>query len=1305
MVHRFYRTSVLFDTHRLLQRLRAIIPDLTGIDMELCYYIDTPGLVDREEIKLRCLLSQKFEQERLTKEPQLTGALEFGTRLSRVTPDSTNAISICRAGGLKQITRLEISRRYLLRGLPNNLSTHQRKRLHESLHDRMTESVYPESLLSFETSNTPEPVFCSPILERGPKAIQEFADQMGLAFNPELVSYLENLCHDMGRNLTNVEIYNFGQLNSDHARHNTFALTKWRQGAVVLPYTLMDLIRQTNQRHPGRTLSAFKDNAAAIRGFDVLAFQPSVPGKPSAYEIRLVRIHITYKMETHNHPSGVEPYEGGGTGLMGLLRDSKSLGLGGEPVGCVSQYAVSTVCLTDWRPWLTYRASSSRLQSAKHILIGASNGVSDSGNQIGLPLITGTAREFRLNLPGEEFGFDKPWVAVGAIGEVREGHVFKAKQQVNDLIVQLGGDAYPIGLGGSSASSKATGSQSAELDFDSVQRTNAEMQQRGWRVIRTCIQLGSDNPIIDIQDLGAGGDCCAVPELIRHLGGKVKLRQIPCGDVSMSVMVYWCNESQERFAVVCRPSGLNTLKQIAKRERCPLAVIGIVDGSGRFVLEDESAPKNIREQRYPVDLSFKSLLGDLPIQIRDLKKVESRLSPLKISPRLTFAEAVQRMLSLVSVGSKAYLVNKIDRSVGGRVAQQPTVGPLQLPLADVGVVASGFEGLTGSAVALGEKPVSWIVSPEASVRMSVAESLLNLASVTVTDFEDISLSGNWGVPAAAAGEYLRLYRAVEAVNHFLDKLGISINVGKDSTSMHAEFTAGGRKHKVKSPGVFTVSAYAPVFDITKKSTPDIKRSGDSKLMVIDLSGGKRRLGASALGYVCGQVGNKVPDIDDPKRLVSGFRAIQKLVDRGLALSYHDACSDGGLIVAVLEMALAGNCGLDLNFRTVRNNPQTLWGELFAEEARVIIEYLPQNIGAIKGILQQAGLTGCYHTVGRTLNETVVYVKHNHCLVWQETTPVVREWWHEISYRLDCEQANPNTSNQEKLVVKQGRGLKFNLSFTPRSTPKRWLVTARPQVVVLREEGTNGDVELAQIAEAAGFSAVDVSMSDLACGQIKLDYFAGLLLAGGFSFKDVFGAGRGWAYVIKNNPVIHHQFQKFTNRKNTFILGICNGFQVMTELGLLPGKLLKKEQPSLVINRSGRFESRMVMVKVIPSPSIFLQGMTGSIIGIWVAHKEGRLYYRNQQTLQYIKDNQLAPLCFVDDNGELTEEYPFNPNGSSFGITALTSSDGRFMGMMPHPERLFLKWQWPYWPPEWKKLQAPPWLKMFQNAREWCKKNK
>jgi phosphoribosylformylglycinamidine synthase len=1316
-----YRKPVLSETQKnnILHLAREKVSrEVEDIQTEYCFYIEsheplTPG----EKETLLWLLRETFEPHCLSSESFLDSdqaILEVGPRMNFTTAWSTNAVSVCNGCGLSKVSRIERSRRYRL-VLRQQGGEELKKYLEGLVHDRMTECSYRERLTSFESGIHPEPAYEVRILEEGKTAIEKINRELGLGLDEWDINYYYHLfAKDMKRNPTNVECFDLSQSNSEHSRHWFFKGKLVIDGTEV-PHTLMEIIKEPYRRNPNNSIIAFSDNSSAIKGYSIKTILPGKPGRPSPFTEKEKLYHLIFTAETHNFPSGVAPFPGAETGTGGRIRDVQAVGRGGLVVAGTAAYCVGNLRIPGYKlPWedetFTYPEN---LATPLQIEIEASNGASDYGNKFGEPVIQGYTRSFGMKLPnGERREWIKPIMFTGGVGQMDAAHVEKGEPEKGMLVVKVGGPAYRIGIGGGAASSMIQGENVEELDFNAVQRGDAEMEQKMNRVIRACIELEGENPIISIHDQGAGGNCNVIKELIYPAGAKIEIRKIPLGDHTLSVLEIWGAEYQEANALLIRSEKAEMFGYLCGREKVPYAVVGVITGDGHIILYDE------KDGSTPVSLDLKKVLGEMPQKTFSFTRIKPVLTPF--SPDIPVTDALERVLRLVSVGSKRFLTNKVDRSVTGLIARQQCAGPLQLTVSDVAVISQSHFGTTGAALSIGEQPIKGLLHPAAMARMSVAESLTNMVWAKVSTIKDIRCSANWMWPAKLPGEGAALYDAAIAMKDLMVELGIAVDGGKDSLSMAAVVQKGDTKEMVKAPGSLVISAYAPCPDVTKVITPDIKRPGKTKLLYVDMGKGKYRLGGSSLAHVYGQIGHESPDIDDVAILKQAFEATQRLIEEDLILSGHDI-SDGGLIVALLEMAFSGNCGFHVDIKGGTEEQRDLGSEtlpprspglqhlrtsalsvLFAEEAGLVMEYLPENEQQIFAILEHMNIP--YQTIGETLKEKEITIKLNNESVLNEDMEGLRALWEETSYHLDRLQANPQCVDEEKQNNYQRTGPHFHLTFSPVLTPPEILKRGKkPKVAIIREEGSNGDREMTSAFHHAGFETWDVSMADLVNGHTTLDQFRGLAFVGGFSYADVLDSAKGWAGVIRFHKGIYEQFQRFYRREDTFSLGVCNGCQLMALLGWVPWQGIEDRfQPRFIRNRSGRFESRFSTVKILPSPSILLRGMEGSILGIWVAHGEGMAYFPQGGIEKDIIERGLAPVRYVNDEGNITMSYPFNPNGSPKGIAALCSPEGRHLAIMPHPERAFLRWQWPWMPQKWKKeLVASPWLRMFQNAREWC----
>ncbi|MBI5026066.1 MAG: phosphoribosylformylglycinamidine synthase [Nitrospirae bacterium] len=1335
MIYR-YRRPALSETKRrnLLSIVRErVSPEIEDIQTEYCFYIESAEALTPEEIDaLRWLLSETFEPENfsdksfltrhssLVTEPALSLSkghclFEVGPRMNFTTAWSTNAVSVCHACGLKKITRIERSRRYKLikgqgtrdEGQDSELISSLVTRHSSLFYDRMTECPYPERLKTFETGIRPEPVYTVRLIEDGKAAIERINKDLGLGLDGWDIDYYYNLfANDLKRNPTNVECFDLGQSNSEHSRHWFFKGRLVIDGKEV-PATLMELIKEPYKRNPNNSIIAFKDNSSAIRGYMIKTIIPERVDKPSFFVGKELTYNIIFTAETHNFPSGVAPFPGAETGTGGRIRDIQAVGRGGLVVAGTAAYCVGNLHIPNYRlPWEDKSFEyPGNLASPLQIEIEASNGASDYGNKFGEPVIQGFTRSFGMRLPdGERREWIKPIMFTGGVGQMNEGHVEKGQPEKGMLVVKVGGPAYRIGIGGGAASSMIAGESREELDFNAVQRGDAEMEQKMNRVIRACIELGKENPIISIHDQGAGGNCNVLKELIYPAGAKIEVRKIPLGDNTLSILEIWGAEYQEANALLIQPEKLKIFGDLCKRENVPFAIVGQITDDGYVVLYDEN------DGSTPVNLDLKKVLGEMPQKTFNFNRIPPKLEPLKLPEDITVKDALERVLRLVSVGSKRFLTNKVDRSVTGLIARQQCSGPLQLTVSDVAVIAQSHFGVTGAAISIGEQPIKGLINPGAMARMAVTEAITNIVWAKVSKLEDIRCSGNWMWAAKFPGEGAAIYDAALAMRDIMMELGIAVDGGKDSLSMAAVVQKmRGEKEIVKAPGSLVISAYVTCPDITKVITPDIKSPGQSRLLYIDLGNGRYRLGGSALAHVYNQIGDESPDMEDPDLLKRAFAATQRLIDEGIILSGHDI-SDGGLIVTLLEMAFSGNCGIEISLESgvrSREPKNGLISLLFAEESGLVIEYLPEKENEIISIFKSFAVP--HQIIGKSLSEKRIKINlltpdSRLLTVLDEDLRHLRALWEETSYQLERLQTDPECADEEKKNIYDRKGPHFNITFTPEQTPFEILSRdSKPKVAIIREEGSNGDREMTSAFYMAGFETWDITMTDIIRGDISLDDFKGIAFVGGFSYADVLDSSKGWAGVIRFNKRIYEQFERFYHRDDTFSLGVCNGCQLMALLGWVPWRGIEDRfQPRFIQNRSGRFESRFVTAKIFESPSVMLNGIDGSTLGIWVAHGEGRAHFPDNEVKEKVIKMGLAPVRYVDDDGEITESYPFNPNGSPESIAALCSPDGRHLAIMPHPERTFLKWQWAWMPEQWSdKLEASPWLRMFQNARKWC----
>lgn len=1296
----FFRTSGLSPApqRNLIQLAKQCVSArIRAIQTESCFNVQTRSpLSADQQTRLAYLLSETFEPDQFADQSFLTGngtLLEVGPRLNFSTAWSTNAVAICHACGLAQVVRVERSRRYLIAPA---LAPQQQRAFLALVHDRMTECPYPEPLASFESNAKPEPVVEIPLIQEGRRALEKINRAMGLAFDDWDLDYYADLFLDqIKRNPTQVECFDIAQSNSEHCRHWFF------KGRLIIdneemPEHLIALIQSPLKANPNNSTIAFRDNSSAIRGYPIRTLIPTRIGKPSVFALFDRTYDIIFTAETHNFPSGVAPFPGAETGTGGRIRDVQATGRGALVIAGTAAYCMGNLYVPGYDlPWENPEFQyPDKLASPLQIAIEASDGASDYGNKFGEPLIQGYVRSYGARLPnGERREWIKPIMFSGGIGQMDARHAEKGAPLPEMLVTKIGGPAYRIGMGGGAASSMVQGENEAELDFNAVQRGDAEMEQKLNRVIRACVELGDQNPIVSIHDQGAGGNCNVIKELVDPAGACIDIRAIPVGDETLSVLEIWGAEYQENNALLIRPDHAPCFDALCEREKVPHAYIGKVTGDGRVVVYDR------RDDSVPVDFDLDHVLGEMPQKPFKLDRSPTRTEPLVLPENLSVADALDRVSRLVSVGSKRFLASKVDRSVTGLVAQQQCVGPLHLTVANVAVVAQSHFGLTGAATAIGEQPIKGLIDPGAMARMCAGEMLTNIAWARLSAIEDIKCSGNWMWAAKLPGEGAALYDAARALTDILRAWGMGIDGGKDSLSMAAIAPSEEGDETVKAPGALVLSGYVTCPAITQTVTPDLKYPDDGVILYVDLGADKHRLGGSALAHVYGQLGDESPDVDDPARVKRAIAALQSCIAKQVLAAGHDR-SDGGLITALLEMAYAGNCGIEIDLHTRAD----ALAALFSEELGLVFEVQSQNLKTVRDIFERANVP--IQTLGKTTASPEIRISVNRRSVLVAPMPALRDVWEATSFQLDRLQTNPACVAQEEASLATRTGPQYTAPFAPKPTPPAVLsARCKPKVAIVREEGSNGDREMTSAFFAAGFEPWDLTTTDLFSGAITLDRFRGLAFVGGFSYADVLDSAKGWAGAIRFNDGLRAQFDAFYHRADTFSLGVCNGCQLMALLGWVPFPgLADAEQPRFVRNESGRFESRFSTVQIQDSPAIMFNNMAGASLGLWVAHGEGRAFFPRADILARVIADNLAPARYVDDDNAITEAYPFNPNGSPHGIAALCSPNGRHLAMMPHPERAFLKWQWPYMPPHWKRdLKASPWLQMFQNARAWCGK--
>ena len=1284
-----------FRLEKLLSALRDRVAGIKGLDARYVHVVDVEAPPTPEQTTvLEALL--RYGPASVPDEPRGEPLL-IVPRLGTSSPWSSKATDIAHVCGLDVVRRIERGIAYYLEFTDRPADTDWRT-LAEVLHDRMTESVLrdpADARLLFEHA-APRPLSSVPLGSRGRAALEEANAALGLALSTDEIDYLAEAFAGLGRDPTDIELMMFAQANSEHCRHKIFN-ADWIIDGRRGEKTLFDMIRNTYRCTPGGILSAYRDNAAVIEGWQGRRWFAQPGGGP--YQAHDETIDILMKVETHNHPTAISPFPGAATGSGGEIRDEGATGRGGKPKAGLVGFSVSNLRIPGFeQPWEQDFGKPDRIVSALQIMIEGPIGAAAFNNEFGRPGICGYFRSFEQEVPSPGRsrlrGYHKPIMIAGGLGNIRRTHVEKAPVLPGAKIVVLGGPAMLIGLGGGAASSMGAGSSSADLDFASVQRGNPEMQRRAQEVIDACWALGEENPIQLIHDVGAGGLSNAVPESVAHAGtgGRVALRKVPSDEPGMSPLEIWCNEAQERYVLIIPADGLPAFGALCERERCPFAVIGEVTADGWLRVDDEMFGNR------PVDVPLEVILGKPPRLTRDVRRLARTGDDLDLAG-IGLREAAERVLRLPAVADKTFLVTIGDRSVGGMIHRDQMVGPWQVPVSDVAVTINDYFGYHGEAMAMGERTPLSLLDPAAAARMAVGEAVTNIAAADIGRLSEVRLSANWMAACGEPGEDADLFDAVRAVGEeFCPALGIAIPVGKDSLSMRTAWNEAGEERRVVAPVSLIVSAFAPVEDVRRTSTPELRRVGaPTRLLLIDLGAGRNRLGGSSLAQVYGRIGTQAPDCEDPSRLLACFGALGRLRREGLMLAYHDR-SDGGLFVTLCEMAFAGHCGLEVELEAA--DTQRALGELFAEELGVVLQFEASRETEVMAVLREAGLDQFSRVVARVTEEDSIGFRGGSGELLRATRSELRAMWSETSFRMQSLRDHPDCAAEERArcVDPSDPGLFARLLFDPAQDVAAPYLSAgaRPSVAILREQGVNSQSEMAAAFDRAGFEPVDVHMTDLIAGRVSLDRFNGLVACGGFSYGDVLGAGEGWAKSILFNNVLRERFTEFFARSDSFSLGVCNGCQMMSALkDLIPGTA---HWPRFVRNRSEQFEGRVALVEVLPTPSVFFTGMSGSILPIAVAHGEGRAEFADPAAAARCVGSGLVSLRYVDNTGVPTERYPANPNGSPFGITGLTSDDGRATILMPHPERVFRTVQNSWYPREWGEDGG--WLRMFRNARAW-----
>ena len=1275
-----------FRISKYLTLIQTVAPEIHSLHAEYVHFLKLKEDLEMGEIeRIENLLNYGHQ----VPENKIKGVLLLVVpRTGTISPWSSKATDIAHNCDLEKIIRLERGTAWYLQA-DKEITARIFENIKPMIHDRMTEDVIKnveEAKALFQEMQPVDLVYID-VMKNGKRALEEANISMGLALSKNEINYLYENFMKMNRNPTDVELMMFAQTNSEHCRHKIFN-AEWTIDGEKMQQSLFDLIRATRLDSQGHILSAYSDNAAVTRGYTAARFFPNPDDHH--YQTHKEDVHVVMKVETHNHPTAISPYPGASTGSGGEIRDETATGRGAKPKAGLTGFSVSNLHIPKFRqPWEENNGKPDRIATALDIMLEGPIGGASFNNEFGRPALCGYFRSYEQTDRNNVIrGFHKPIMLAGGYGMIRTEHVKKNTIPRGAKIIVLGGPAMLIGLGGGAASSMASGKSEAQLDYASVQRDNPEMQRRCQEVIDACWASGDKNPIISIHDVGAGGLSNAIPELINdsQRGGYFELREIPNAEPGMSPMEIWCNEAQERYVLAIKPEVLDNFGRLCQRERAPFAVLGEATGNRQLILNDELMGKR------SIDIPLSVLLGKLPRTQRSTKhhSVDNRIFDVST---IDLGETIKRILCLPAVADKRFLITIGDRSVSGLVARDQMVGPWQTPVADCAITTSSFNAYVGEAMAMGERaPVALIDSPAAG-RMAIGEAITNIAAARIMHLSNVTLSANWMAACSTGDEDAKLYSTVKSVSQLCQSLDICIPVGKDSLSMNTIWQDDKKQKQVTSPLSLIISAFAPVIDIRQSLTPLLKcDDDDSVLMLIDLGHGKKRIGGSALTQVYNHIGGETPDVEEAEDLKVFFRSIQLMNEMGLLLAYHDR-SDGGLFVTLCEMSFSSRLGLDINIDSL--GPDII-STLFNEELGAVIQVRKEHIKTVRKVFSDAEiLTEYLYEIGTVNQDKKIRINYRDKILIDKDIMLLHRYWSETSFHMQLLRDNPECAKEEydHLLDHGNPGLSLHTTFDINKSVAYINSKYRPKIAILREQGVNGQVEMAAAFDRAGFNCIDVHMSDIINSDISLNDFHGLAACGGFSYGDVLGAGGGWAKSILYNSKARDEFQTFFSRSDTFGLGVCNGCQMFSHLReLIPGT---EYWPDFIRNKSEQFESRLVMVEIIKSPSVLLENMAGSRLPIVVAHGEGRAEWQTDNT----KDKCLTAMRYVDNYGSKTEVYPENPNGSFNGNTGFTTTDGRFTIMMPHPERVFLKKQYSWFPETWIHEESP-WMQLFYNARAW-----
>lgn len=1276
-----------FRLERLLAQLKAVVPAVEQIHSHHEYFLQSSkALSAKEKEAVEAVLSAQFSTQ------EYPDALWVIPRLGTQSAWGSKALDILQNVGLTSIQHIERATVYRL-VLNSALTPEMTQLILPLIHDRMTESVIThwEQANSLFVDQTPAPLTEIAIMTEGKEALIQANQHMGLALSPDEIHYLYTCYHEMQRNPTDAELMMFAQANSEHCRHKIFKAS-WEIDGQIKPKSLFAMIKNTYQQHPEGVLSAYHDNAAVIAGFGTQRFYADP--QTHQYQFQKQSSHLLMKVETHNHPTAIEPFAGAGTGIGGEIRDEGATGRGAKPKAGLVGFTVSNLRIPGFeQPWETPAYYPERISNSLEIMLKAPIGGAAFNNEFGRPNLCGYFRTFDQTLIDDNQryvarGYHKPIMIAGGMGNICEPHLQKQSIPEGALLIVLGGPAMKIGLGGGAASSMTAGSSLVELDFASVQRQNPEMQRRCQEVIDSCWAQGTENPIISIHDVGAGGLANALPELVHdaHKGALLQMRDIPNAEKSMSPLEIWCNESQERYVLAIHEDRLNQFASIAQRERCPFAVLGKATTQERLTVEDQHFNNK------PLDLPLEVLFGNTPQLSKKITTPTKPTAPID-SNVLPVAQVISRVLQCPTVGDKSFLITIGDRTVMGLTARDQMVGPWQVPVADCAVTATNYLDSTGEAMSMGERPAIALLNAPASARMAVAEAILNLLAADIENLAQIRLSCNWMAAANYEGDEADLFAAVQAIGEQLcPTWKIVVPVGKDSLSMRTKWQTAEKEYDVVAPMSLVVSAFAAVKNIHRTLTPQLETQSPTQLLLIDLAQQQKRLGGSIFAQVTQQIGEQTPDVDDLDMMPRFVQVLNQLKVEGLILAYHDR-SDGGVWTTLCEMAFASRTGLDIDLSSYAKSWQSEGiSALFNEELGVVIQVPLDQLARIKALFAQAGMAEYVHEIAKPNKNQMISLTCHGELYFAQSRAALHGAWSQTSYLLQRLRDNPDCADQayQRIINDQDPGLFVKESFIA-AKPIHIHTGVKPRVAILREQGVNGHVEMAAAFTLAGFEAIDVTMSDLLAGA-TLKGFKGLAACGGFSYGDVLGAGKGWAKTILFQERLRDIFAEFFHQPDTFALGVCNGCQMMASIKeLIPGS---EHWPQFVRNVSEQFEARLSLVEICPSPSILLKDLQGAILPIVVSHGEG---FTDFSQMSPHSHNHLA-LRYVDHHGQPTEQYPYNPNGSPQGMTGFTTTDGRVTIMMPHPERVIKAWQLSWRPAHWQG--DSPWMRLFLNARNW-----